>query len=68
MTRRQEHILIGKRKALAAKLLARKIGYLRTRDFPSGFFDNLPTRVVNTHKVLRPKAEVWTHFIRQPRD
>jgi CRP/FNR family transcriptional regulator, cyclic AMP receptor protein len=59
MTVQEKHVFIGKRKVLAAKLLARKIGYLRTQDFPSCFFDNLPSKIINAHRILRPKHELF---------
>jgi hypothetical protein len=47
MTVKQKYVFTGKRKVLAAKLLARKIGYLRTQDLPLSFFDNIPSQIIN---------------------
>jgi CRP-like cAMP-binding protein len=49
-----------KTKALAAANLARKVGYLKTENFPPSFFENLPTQTFNAHKIIRPKDELFT--------
>jgi CRP-like cAMP-binding protein len=59
MAIKQRHVFTRKRKVLAAKTLARKIGYLRTQDFPSSFFENLPTQIFNAHRIIRPKDELF---------
>jgi CRP/FNR family transcriptional regulator, cyclic AMP receptor protein len=51
--------LSRKRKLLAAAALAQKIGYLNTQDFTPSFFDDLPKQVVNAHRILRPKDELF---------
>lgn len=56
---KQRHIFTEKRKALAASVLAQKIGYLKTQDFPENFFENLPTQTFNAHKVIRPKNQLF---------
>jgi CRP-like cAMP-binding protein len=48
-----------KTKALAAATLARKIGYLKTENFPPNFFENLPTQTFNAHKIIRPQNELF---------
>jgi CRP-like cAMP-binding protein len=48
-----------KTKALAAATLAQKIGYLKTEDFPTNFFENIPTQTFNAHKIIRPKDELF---------
>jgi hypothetical protein len=48
-----------KTKFLAAATLAQKIGYLKTENFPTSFFENLPTQTFNVHKVIRPKDELF---------
>jgi CRP-like cAMP-binding protein len=50
----KRHTLSEKRKYLAAKLLAQKVGYLKIK-LPS----NLPTQTFNAHKVIRPKDELF---------
>jgi CRP/FNR family cyclic AMP-dependent transcriptional regulator len=59
MTKREKHVFTEKRKALAAKTLAQKIGYLKAQDFPSSFFNNLLTQELNAHKVIRPDNELF---------
>jgi CRP-like cAMP-binding protein len=59
MSVQRKHAFADKRKVLAARSLAQKIGYLRARDFPSSLFDNLPTRIINAHRILRPKDELF---------
>jgi CRP/FNR family transcriptional regulator, cyclic AMP receptor protein len=48
-----------KTKALAAATLAQKIGYLKTEDFSTSFFEKLPTQTFNAHKIIRPKDELF---------
>jgi CRP-like cAMP-binding protein len=59
MTGKQKHVFTEKRKVLAAKVLARKVGYLKVQDFPPGFFASLPTQSFNAHKVIRPSNELF---------
>jgi CRP-like cAMP-binding protein len=54
----KKHVFTEKRKALAARTLAQKVGYLRTQDFHL-FSDRLPTRVFNVHRIIRPKDELF---------
>lgn len=51
--------LTEKRKILAARMLARKIGYLTTQDFPATVFENLPIQDFNAHRILRPKDQLF---------
>ena len=51
--------LSQKIKLLAASTLAQKIGYLKTQDFPSRFFDDIPTQTFSPHKIIRPKDELF---------
>lgn len=55
----KRHTLSDKRKALAARTLARKIGYLKTQDFPPNSFESLLSRVFNAHKIIRAKDELF---------
>jgi CRP/FNR family transcriptional regulator, cyclic AMP receptor protein len=48
-----------KTKALAAATLAQKIGYLKIEHFPTNFFENIPTKTFNAHKIIRPKDELF---------
>jgi len=48
-----------KTKVLAAAALAQKIGYLKTEDFPPNFFEDIPTQTFNSHKIIRPKDELF---------
>jgi CRP/FNR family transcriptional regulator, cyclic AMP receptor protein len=59
MTKKEEHVFTEKRKALAARTLAQKIGYLRVQDFPSSFFDSLPAQVFTAHRIIRPSNELF---------
>jgi CRP-like cAMP-binding protein len=59
MTKKEDHVFTEKRKVLAAKALAQKIGYLRVQDFPSNFFDNLPTQGFTAHRIIRPSNELF---------
>jgi CRP-like cAMP-binding protein len=58
MIGQKKHVFTEKRKVLAARTLAQKIGYLRTRDFHL-FTDKLPTRLFNAHRIIRPKDELF---------
>jgi CRP-like cAMP-binding protein len=49
----KRHILSEKKKILAAKSLAQKIGYLKLE------FPDIPARHFNAHKVLRPDNELF---------
>jgi CRP-like cAMP-binding protein len=55
----KRHILRHKRKTLAAKTLARKIGYLRVQDFPASLFEALPPVAFLAHRVIRPKDQLF---------
>jgi CRP/FNR family transcriptional regulator, cyclic AMP receptor protein len=55
----KKHGFSKKTKALAAATLAQKIGYLKTENFPSSFFDNIPTQTFNAHKIIRSKEELF---------
>jgi CRP/FNR family transcriptional regulator, cyclic AMP receptor protein len=59
MTGKQKHIFTAKRRILAAKVLSRKVGYLRTQVFPPDYFESLPTQSFNAHKVIRPDNELF---------
>jgi CRP-like cAMP-binding protein len=59
MSVQSKHVFTDKRKVLAARTLAQKIGYLRAQDFPPSLFDNLPARIINAHRILRPKDELF---------
>src|ERR1044072_4584201 len=52
----KRHILSQKKKALVAKSLAQKIGYLKIQ-LPSG--PDLPTQDFNAHKIIRPQEQVF---------
>src|SRR5215216_2216032 len=47
------HTLSDKKKALAAKSLARKIGYLKVQ------LPDLPSQTFNAHKIIRPRDELF---------
>ena len=55
----KSHTLSQKRKVLAARILAQKIGYLKTEDFPPTIFENLPSQTFNAHKIIRAKDELF---------
>jgi CRP/FNR family transcriptional regulator, cyclic AMP receptor protein len=59
MTGKQKHVFTEKRKVLAAKVLARKVGYLTLQDLPTTSIENLPTQVFNAHKIIRPNNELF---------
>jgi CRP-like cAMP-binding protein len=48
-----------KRKVLAAKILSRKIGYLKAQEFSPNIFENIPTHRVAAHRIIRPKNELF---------
>jgi CRP/FNR family transcriptional regulator, cyclic AMP receptor protein len=54
---KKSNIFSKKRKILAARILAQKIGYLRTQDFPS--FPDMPTQTFNAHRIIRAKDELF---------
>jgi CRP-like cAMP-binding protein len=58
-TMSKKHGFSRKTKLLAAATLAQKIGYLKTKDFPPSFFDNISTETFNAHKIIRPKDEMF---------
>jgi CRP-like cAMP-binding protein len=51
-----KHGLTEKRKALASRMLAEKIGYLRIDDLPE---INLPTESFRAHRVIRPNNQLF---------
>jgi CRP-like cAMP-binding protein len=54
--RRRKHLLTDKMKALSAKALAQKVGYLRVEDFPgSSLFATLPRQHYSPRRTIRPK-------------
>jgi CRP-like cAMP-binding protein len=53
------HTLSEKRKVLAARILAQKIGYLKVEDFPTNFFENLPSQAFSAHKIVRAKDQLF---------
>jgi hypothetical protein len=59
MTKKEEHVFTKKRKVLAARTLAQKIGYLRVQDFPLSIFDNLPTQDFTAHRIICPYSELF---------
>jgi CRP-like cAMP-binding protein len=56
MTGKQKHIFTEKRKALASKVLARKIGYLKSVDFS---LPDLPAQAFNAHRIIRPIDQLF---------
>lgn len=57
MTGKHRHVFTERRKALAAKTLAQKIGYLKANHFLS--FPDLPTQAFNAHKIIRPENQLF---------
>jgi CRP/FNR family transcriptional regulator, cyclic AMP receptor protein len=55
MTKRQT--LSKKRKYLASKMLAQKIGYLKVQVLPS--LPDLPTEAFTAHRIIRPKDQLF---------
>jgi CRP/FNR family transcriptional regulator, cyclic AMP receptor protein len=59
MTEQRKHSLSEKRKLLAARTLAQKIGYLTINDFSdTKVIEQLPTQTFNPHKIIRCKDEL----------
>ena len=55
----KKHGFSKKTKTLAAANLAQKIGYLKTEHLPPNFFENIPSQTFNSHKIIRPKDELF---------
>lgn len=59
-SRRRKHVLTDKMKALSAKALAQKIGYLRIDDLPgTAIFDSLPRLSFNAGRRIRSKDNLY---------
>jgi CRP-like cAMP-binding protein len=57
---RRKHLISEKTKALSASALAQKIGYLHIIDLPqTDTFESLPIRFFNSHRIIRPKDELF---------
>jgi CRP-like cAMP-binding protein len=51
-----KHVLTEKRKVLASRMLAQKIGYLKIDDLPTV---DLPTESFRAHRIIRPKDQLF---------
>jgi CRP-like cAMP-binding protein len=51
--------LAQKRKVLAAKILSRKIGYLKAQEFSPSVFESIPVQTFAAHRIIRPKNELF---------
>lgn len=59
-SRRRRHVLTDRMKALSAKALAQKIGYLRIDDLPgTTIFDSLPRLSFNAGRRIRSKDNLY---------
>jgi CRP-like cAMP-binding protein len=60
LSKRRKHVLPDKMKALSAKALAQKIGYLRIDDLPgTNIFDSLPSLSFNPNRHIKSKGNLY---------